>query len=162
MKSLLIVSVLGLIISSSIVLAHGDMHSKKVEKSAVTAEQKAFGIAGDSRKVSRTIEVDMNDAMRFTPNALTIKQGETIRFVVKNTGKMMHEMVIGTPQELKEHAELMKKFPDMEHSEPYMTHVKPGGQEEIIWRFNKSGEFQFACLIPGHFEAGMVGAILVK
>ncbi|HVK55729.1 MAG TPA: cupredoxin family protein [Burkholderiales bacterium] len=161
MKSFFIASILGLVVASSMAFAHGDMHSKKAEKT-VKAEQKAFGIAGDAKTVSRTIEVDMSDAMRFTPNALSIKQGETIRFVVKNTAKMMHEMVIGTPQELKEHAELMRKFPDMEHSEPYMAHVKPAGKEEIIWTFNKPGEFQFACLIPGHFEAGMVGAISVK
>ena len=58
-------------------------------------------------------------------------------------------MVLGTPEELKEHAELMKKFPEMEHDEPHMAHVKPGKSGEIVWQFTKAGEFQFACLHPG-------------
>ena len=66
-------------------------------------------------------------------------------------------MVLGTKKAIAEHAELMKKFPDMEHSDPNMAHVKPGKSGEIVWQFTKAGEFQFACLQPGHFEAGMVG-----
>lgn len=69
-------------------------------------------------------------------------------------------MVLGTAEELKKHAELMKKFPGMEHEEPHMTH-KPGKSGEI-WQFTQAGEFQFACLIPGHFEADMVGKVTVK
>ena len=71
-------------------------------------------------------------------------------------------MVIGTADELKKHAEQMRKFPEMEHEEAYMAHVKPGKSGEIVWQFTKAGEFQFACLIPGHFEAGMVGKVTVK
>lgn len=100
--------------------------------------------------------------MRFSPAVLNVKLGETIRFRLKNTGKTMHEMVIGTLPDLKEHAEVMKKFPDMEHEEPYMAHVKPGATEEIVWQFNRPGEFTYACLIPGHFEAGMIGKAIVK
>ncbi|MBA3505436.1 MAG: cupredoxin family protein [Betaproteobacteria bacterium] len=146
------------------VLAHGDSHGKpavKVKK-AVKAEQKPFGIAGNPTKVSRTVNMDASDEMRFSPAVLNVKLGETIRFRLKNTGKTMHEMVIGTLPDLKEHAELMKKFPDMEHEEPYMAHVKPGATEEIVWQFNRAGEFNYACLIPGHFEAGMIGKAIVK
>jgi uncharacterized cupredoxin-like copper-binding protein len=75
---------------------------------------------------------------------------------------VMHELVIGTQKELAEHAALMKRFPNMEHEEPYMAHVAPGKTGEIIWTFNQAGDFDFACLLPGHFEAGMVGKILVK
>jgi uncharacterized cupredoxin-like copper-binding protein len=74
----------------------------------------------------------------------------------------MHEMVLGTLAELREHGELMKKFPDMEHDEPYMAHVKPGNTEDIVWQFTRPGEFYYACLIPGHFEAGMIGKIAVR
>jgi uncharacterized cupredoxin-like copper-binding protein len=81
--------------------------------------------------------------------------------VIRNAGKVLHEMVIGTEAELAEHAALMKKFPAMEHDEPYMTHVKPAAQGQMVWNFNRPGTFQFACLIPGHFEAGMKGTILV-
>ena len=104
----------------------------------------------------------MSDAMRYSPAALTIKQDETVRFDVRNNGKVMHEMVLGTMKELKEHAELMKKHPGMEHDEPYMAHVAPGKTERIVWQFTKPGEFYYGCLIPGHFEAGMVGKINVR
>ena len=140
---------------------HGDAkHGKKVAK-PISTEEKEFGREGDPKKVSRTVEIDMSDKMRFTPAALTVKRGDTVRFVAKNSGKQMHEMVIGTVKELKEHAELMKKHPGMEHDEPYMAHVAPGKKAEIIWQFTKAGEFNFGCLIPGHFEAGMIGSIKV-
>jgi uncharacterized cupredoxin-like copper-binding protein len=100
--------------------------------------------------------------MRFTPASLTVRQGETVKFVVRNGGKVMHEMVIGTMKELKEHAELMKKHPTMEHDEPFGTHVAPGKTGAIVWKFTKPGEFHFGCLVPGHFEAGMIGQITVQ
>ena len=105
--------------------------------------------------------MDMSDEMRFSRRA-RVKHGETVRFVVANKRQVLHEMVIGTLAELKEHAELMKKFPDMEHDEPYMAHVKPGATQEIVWQFNRAGEFHFACLVAGHFEAGMVGKVIVR
>ena len=125
-------------------------------------EKTDFGQEGDPRKVTRTIEVDMSDAMRFTPSDITVKLGETVRFVVANKGAVLHEMVIGTAQELREHAEQMKKFPDMEHDAPYMAHVKAGMSSDIVWQFTRPGEFHFACLVPGHFEAGMVGKVTVR
>jgi uncharacterized cupredoxin-like copper-binding protein len=142
--------------------AHGEAHGKKSGKpAALNPEEKVFGKQGDPKRIDRTIHVDMNDRMRFTPATVSVKQGETIRFIVKNSGKVMHEFVLGTIAELKEHAELMKKFPDMEHDEPYMAHVPPGKTETIVWHFTKAGEFHFGCLLPGHFEAGMVGKVNV-
>lgn len=129
---------------------------------ATKVEQRAFGREGDPRKVTRTIQVDMSDAFRFTPADVVVKRGETVKFVVGNSGRQLHEMVIGTAAELKEHAEMMKKFPNMEHADANMAHVKAGAKGEIVWQFNKAGEYQFACLIPGHFEAGMVGKGVVK
>lgn len=141
--------------------AHGDQtHAQKGFDPAVM-EQKTFGIAGDPSKATRIIRIAMSDRMRFTPDQITIRQGETVKFVVANRGKTMHEMVIGTMAELKEHAEMMKKFPEMEHEEPYMAHVGAGKGEELVWTFNRVGDFHFACLIPGHFDAGMVGSIKV-
>ena len=143
--------------------AHGDeTHAKPRKFDAAKVEPTAFGQQGDPKKVTRTIKVDMADTMRFTPAEVTVKRGETVKFVATNKGQVLHEMVIGTAEDLKQHAELMKKFPGMEHDEPHMTHVKPGRRGEIVWRFTKPGEFQFACLIPGHFEAGMVGKVTVK
>jgi uncharacterized cupredoxin-like copper-binding protein len=140
--------------------SHGDAHAPGKPAAAVK-EQKPWGIAGEPAR-ARTIEVRMNDAMRFEPSRIEVREGETIRFVVRNTGKVLHEMVIGTPDELAAHAALMKKHPGMEHDEPYMSHVAPRKRGAIVWNFNRPGTFQFACLIPGHFEAGMVGTIVVS
>ena len=130
-------------------------------KAGSVKEQKDWGIAGDAKAVKRTITLAMSDTMRFTPDQIDVKQGETVKIILKNNGAVMHEFVIGTKSELDEHAALMLKFPTMEHSEPYMAHVAPGKTGEIIWNFNKVGNFDFACLIAGHYQAGMVGKISV-
>ncbi len=146
--------------ASTFAFAHTDAtHAKK--SGPVKKEQKEWGIAGDANAVTRTITINMSDNMRFTPDKIDVKQGDTIKFVIKNTGKVMHEMVIGTKKELDEHAALMVKFPGMEHEEPYMAHVGPGKSSQIVWTFNKAGNFDFACLIAGHYQAGMVGKINV-
>ena len=146
--------------ASAASFAHGDKEHAK-GAAPLKMEQKEWGIGGHSKAVKRTVEIRMADNMRFTPDLIEVKQGETIRFVVFNNGKVMHEFVLGTKKELDEHAELMKKFPDMEHDEPYMAHVGPGKKGEIVWNFNKVGVFDFACLLPGHYQAGMVGKIKV-
>jgi uncharacterized cupredoxin-like copper-binding protein len=144
--------------------SHGGSHEKKAaaKPAQVNAEEHAFGRAGDPKKAARTIQVGMDDTMHFTPGDLVLKKGETVKFVVRNDGKIMHEMVIGTMKELKEHAELMRKFPNMEHDEPYMAHVAPGKHDQLVWQFTRAGEFFYACLIPGHLEAGMIAKIKVK
>ena len=138
-------------------------HEKEAPKKStvVKNEQKEWGIAGDAKAVKRTIKLSMSDTMRFTPDKIEVKQGETVRITLTNDGKILHEMVIGTKKVLDEHAALMVKFPTMEHDEPYMAHIPPGKTGEIIWTFNKAGEFDFACLIAGHYQAGMVGKITV-
>ena len=164
---------------------HGESgHGKPKAVDYSKAEETAFGRAGNPKKVDRTIRIGMNDTMHFTAAAsarperttdvrmadrehamaghIVLKRGETVRFVVRNDGKLMHEMVIGTIKELKDHAELMKRFPGMEHDEPYMAHVAPGKEGEIVWQFTRAGEFHYACLVPGHMEAGMIAKITVK
>jgi uncharacterized cupredoxin-like copper-binding protein len=140
--------------------AHTDKpHAHKA--GPVRKEQKDWGIAGDAKNAKRSIAVGMADNMRFTPDRIQVRQGETLKFVVRNTGKVMHEFVIGTKAENAQHAEMMAKFPNMEHDEPYMAHVPPGKTGEIVWTFNRAGEFEFACLIAGHYQAGMVGTVQV-
>ncbi|MEA3195162.1 MAG: hypothetical protein QOD26_3495 [Betaproteobacteria bacterium] len=126
-----------------------------------SAQDKPFGRAADPRAATRTVRIDMSDAMRFVPAAIRIKRGEVVRFVPTNRGQVMHEMVLGTLEDLKQHAELMRKYPHMQHEEPHMAHVAPGKSGEIVWQFTRAGEFYYACLIPGHFEAGMVGRVIV-
>ena len=116
---------------------------------------------GGTARDSRLVNVDMTDTMRFNPSSIRVKQGDTIRFVVKNSGQLKHEFVLGTEKELKEHYEVMKKFPEMEHADPNMVTVAPGKTGDVIWRFTKAGRVDFACLQPGHYDAGMKGAISV-
>lgn len=125
-------------------------------------EEAAAGKPGDLKKVSRSIRVSMSDKMRYTPSRINVKRGETIKFMVKNVGKIKHEIVIGSMAELKEHAELMRKFPDMEHAEPNQLTLDPGKSGILVWQFTKAGTVDFACLQPGHFEAGMVGKVAVS
>ena len=148
-----------LLAGGSPAFAHDDDHHKADEHEGHAT---ALGEPGDPGQASRTIDVEMSDAMRFSPASIKVKRGETIKFVVRNTGQLKHEMVLGTIKELKEHAALMQKFPDMEHADPNMVTVEPGKTGELVWRFTRAGTFDFACLQPGHFEAGMVGKVSVK
>lgn len=164
-KNILSFLTLALVVVSGTAHAHGGMKHDEVKHEAsapVVKEQKPWGIAGDRTGVSRTVTITMADNMRFTPDTLRVKRGDTVRLELHNDGRMLHEMVIGTQAVLDEHAALMRKFPDMEHDEPYMAHVEPGETGEIVWHFNRAGDFDFACLIPGHYEAGMVGRIIVR
>lgn len=121
----------------------------------------AIGKPGVAAKASRTVDIVMNDTMRYTPSSITVKQGETVRFAIRNAGQVKHELSLGTEKELLEHLEQMKKFPDMEHDEPGKVSLAPGKQGEIVWQFTKAGSVNFACLIPGHYEAGMRGTVQV-
>lgn len=148
--------------ASGAVRAHAEDHEQKDKAAApISTEETSFGRQGDPKQVTRTIRVDMYDTMRFSPEQIRVKEGETIKFVVRNKGKLMHELVLGTMDELKAHGEAMKKHPEMEHDEPFMAHVKPGRSESLVWQFTRAGNFHFACLLPGHFEAGMTGKIKV-
>lgn len=160
MKMIQILTAAALLCFSALASAHGDSHADK-KSATVKKEQKPWGIAGNPAAAKRTIEIKMLDKMRFEPDLIQVKQGETVKLVMTNTGAVLHELVIGTKKDLEEHAALMRKFPNMEHDEPYMAHVSPGKTGQIVWNFNRAGEFDFACLIPGHYDVGMVGKIKV-
>lgn len=160
-RNLIIAAAASLLASTGRVLAHGD-EKHPAKAGPVKKEQKDWGIAGDAVQAKRSIDVGMADTMRFTPDRIAVKLGETVRFVARNDGKVMHEFVIGTKAENEKHAALMLKFPNMEHDEPYMAHVPPGKTGQIVWTFNRAGQFEFACLIAGHYQSGMVGMITVS
>ena len=151
----LIVTVLSVALTTSTVFAAGN-------HAGGHADSDAIGKPGKATNAKRTVKVEMLDTMRFNPQSITVKQGETIKFVVKNSGKVKHEMVLGTEKELKEHAEVMKKNPEMEHDDANQITVQPGKSGEIIWQFTKAGKVNFACLQPGHYDAGMAGIVTVN
>jgi uncharacterized cupredoxin-like copper-binding protein len=149
------VSSLVLAVGSVQVAAEGDHHLK-------AAHDYAFGSPGDPSRASSTVEIDVTDGMRFTPPSVTVKKGEPIRFVVKNSGPLKHEMVLDTFRELREHTVLMAKCPEMEQRNPNQLTLEPGQTGELVWQFTKVGTFDFVCLRPTHFDAGMRGRIVVN
>ncbi len=152
-RMLPVVAALTLALLSQVSFAH-DEHAHGHDSDAI-------GKPGLATASTRTVNVTMTDNMRFTPSNITAKQGETIRFVIKNAGGIKHEFVLGTEKELKEHYELMKKYPEMEHSDPNMITLAGGQSGEVVWQFTKAGKIDFACLQPGHYDAGMKGKVSV-
>jgi uncharacterized cupredoxin-like copper-binding protein len=123
------------------------------------------GEPGDPNKPARVVEVKMFEGggkMGFAPARIEVRRGEQIRFVLANNGEEDHEFVLATVAENRKHAEVMKKNPNMEHDDPNGKRLMPHGSSEIVWKFTKRGEFEFACLIPGHYEKGMFGKVIVK
>jgi uncharacterized cupredoxin-like copper-binding protein len=146
-------------------------------------EEKLYGRAADPGRADRTVRIEMSDQMRFSPALVEAKRGETVRFVVVNRGAVMHEMVLGTMDDLRQHAEVMKKMEESAqhgsghqmggnhgsghhaaehvHAAPGMVHLAPGKSSQFGWEFTHAGEFYYGCLIPGHFDAGMIGKVNV-
>jgi uncharacterized cupredoxin-like copper-binding protein len=125
----------------------------------------AAGEPGDSATPSRTVEVTMsegNGTMTYAPAEIDVRTGEQIRFIVKNVGTLKHEFFLDSFKHNASHKVEMQKNPEMEHDDPNAQSIEPGQQKEILWRFSKPGTFEFACLIPGHYEAGMHGKVVVK
>lgn len=151
-RPLLPVLLLGGLISSPPLLADAG-HSP--------GKSSSIGVPAGPDAKARTVVVTMDDTMRFAPANIEVATGEVIRLVVRNRGKLTHELVLGRIAELKAHAELMQRFPGMEHDEPNMVSVAPGGEAELRWKFTRRGTVDFACLVPGHYEAGMRGRLRV-
>jgi uncharacterized cupredoxin-like copper-binding protein len=123
------------------------------------------GEPGDPRKAFRVVEVTMQEnqgTMSYQPSEVNVKRGEQIKFVIANAGLLAHEFILANSADNLKHAALMKKYPDMDHDDPNGKTVRPGAKAEILWRFTKTGTFEFSCLIPGHREAGMIGTVTVK
>lgn len=158
LRALGLIAVLSGVAVTPAVWAHGDEHidpNMRVDN-PIVAPESPYGRQGMTREVTRTIDISMSDMMRFTPDSLNVKQGETVRLRIKNEGSAPHDFVLGTKAKIAEHAELMK-----EHADASIARVEPGKTAEIIWKFTKPGNFLYACLIPGHWDAGMQGTVTV-
>lgn len=126
------------------------------------AHESSLGAPVAPAKARRTIAIAMDDSMRYEPAEIRVKRGEPVRIVATNRGRLPHEIVLGERADLEAHAKRMREHPHMEHHDANMLHVPPGETREMGWRFTRRGEFLYGCLQPGHFEAGMVGRILVE
>lgn len=123
------------------------------------------GEPGNPKQRSRTIQVAMKEVdgkMIYLPARLELRKGEQIKFVLRNSGEVDHEFVLATTEENLKHAQEMQDNPDMAHEEPNARRLAPAKSAGLLWRFTKSGEFEYGCLLPGHREAGMIGKIIVK
>ena len=129
-------------------------------------EEMAVGIPGNAGHVDRTVEVSMIETddgeMLFEPRDLAFREGETVRLVISNDGEQDHEFVLDTAEANQKHKATMERFPEMEHDDPNAVRLEPGKTGEIVWTFANDGTFEFACLIPGHYEAGMHGPMVVN
>ena len=159
MKALKFIAACALLVSATASFSHENAGHHG--HAAAAPQQQDWGLAGQAGKATRTITLRMTDDMRFTPSHFSVKQGETVRLRVENKGQVLHEVVLGTQASLDEHAAMMRQHPNMEHGEAYMAHVKPGRKDDLVWNFNRAGKFDFACLVAGHFEAGMRGSFTV-
>ncbi len=152
-------------IGSMTLLAHGPSGQQGHSGHHHSSGAAAYGKPGDPQKKARLVVVtmkEMDGAMLFEPARIEVRKNEQIRFRLENVGVLEHEFLLGTPDEIEEHAKMMKAMPDMKHDDPNSKQVAPKATGEILWHFTNAGEFDFACLIPGHREAGMSGKIIVK
>lgn len=124
-------------------------------------ESYSAGEPGNPGEPSRTIEIEM-DEMTYEPIRIEVKRGEQIHFVLRNAGTEDHEFLLATTRENLKHAEVMKKYPHMEHDDPNGVRVAPKKSAEILWKFTKTGVFEYSCLIPNHRDYGMIGHVTVK
>lgn len=125
----------------------------------------AAGEPGDPSKPARTVEMTMSEGdgtMIYAPSEVDVHMGEQIKFIIKNVGTLKHEFFLDSFEHNAHHKIEMQKNPEMEHDDPNAQSVEPGKQVEILWKFSKAGTFEFACLVPGHYEAGMHGKVVVK
>ena len=139
------------------VFAHTELHGEEEpEHEQVVTD---FGGFHSALVPTRTIEVKMYDSMKFEPSVIDVKANETIKFLVFNSGELDHEFMFGTQEVVTAHAELMKTHPNIPHEDPFMIHLKSNEVGYLVWQFSSPGTFPFACLIPGHYDAGMKGSI---
>ena len=132
---------------------------------AHAGEHFSAGEPGDPTKPFRIVRISIQDGkggMGYTPQSLEVHLGEQIKFIIWNDGIYNHEFILASTADNLKHAALMKKYPDMQHDDPNGKRVAPHKQSEILWKFTKVGEFEYACLIPKHYEYGMFGKIVVK
>ncbi|TKR56382.1 hypothetical protein D7I39_03235 [Allopusillimonas ginsengisoli] len=164
MNKLMLVFVLAFlpieILASGVNDARGSSKSRH-DVTSSHAKSTTIGRPGDLAKVNKTVTIVVNDTVHFTPSLINVNAGDIVLFMVKNTGKFSHEMVIGSMSELRAHAALMQKAHSVAHTQPNMITLNPGQQRNVIWQFVQPGKTDFACLVDWHLKFGTLGEIQV-
>ncbi len=123
-----------------------------------STRMKSMGRAGKASEVDRTIRIEARDTL-FNVKQIHVRAGETFRFIITNKGELPHEFGIASAEEHEEHRAMMREMPDMKHEDPNLVTIEPGQTKELIWKFGRSSDLEFACDLPGHAEQGMTGII---
>jgi uncharacterized cupredoxin-like copper-binding protein len=159
------ITAVGILLASSAAILATDVAMPITASAHEDHGRFSAGQPGDPRKPARVVKIKMFEGsgkMGFEPALIEVRKGEQVRFVLQNDGEEDHEFVLATVAENRKHAEVMKKHPDMEHDDPNAKRLTPHGNSELVWKFTKRGEFEFACLIPDHYDKGMFGKVIVK
>jgi uncharacterized cupredoxin-like copper-binding protein/Cu/Ag efflux protein CusF len=165
MKNLLLTTAFSFALAAPVFAAGAHSGGHDGDHAADHDAKMLIGTPGKAEDVDRTLDVTMRETddgeMIFEPAEFDINPGETIRFNVKNDGELEHEFVIDTVEQNVVHKAMMAEY-DMEHDDPNSVRLDEGKSGEVIWTFANEGTFEFACLIPGHYESGMHGPITVS
>jgi Cu+-exporting ATPase len=136
--------------AAALFFARGDM-----------SQQSSMGVvAADSRPVTRTINIETTDALRFSPDRISVNAGDTVAFEISNSGVLPHEFFVGTPAEQQAHETEMSATSSM-MNEPNAVDVPASGTARLIYTFDQPGTLEYGCHVPGHYSAGMFGTITV-
>ncbi len=159
-------SLSALILVSALIATVPAMANEGGEHHHTEADAAAFGKPGDTTNVDRTITIVATE-IEFDVKNVTVKAGETVRFILVNKGEQSHELSIGSADEMAEHRQMMVDMAGMDmrkmhHAEGNSVSTEPGETKELIWQFGKAGAYEFSCNYPGHSEIGMVGPLVVK
>ncbi|WP_448325937.1 cupredoxin domain-containing protein [Sulfitobacter sp. M13] len=124
-----------------------------------------IGKPGNGAEITRTIAINIKETasgyMLFEPDAISIENGSVVRFVIRNPGALDHEFFLGSFNEIEKHQIWMRNHPDMKHQDANAVAIPSGETAELVWKFSSKTNLEFACLIPGHRDAGMWGVIIV-
>ncbi|MCX7568252.1 plastocyanin/azurin family copper-binding protein [Sulfitobacter sp. F26169L] len=124
-----------------------------------------IGKPASGKETTRTIEINIEETksgyMLFDPDAIHIKEGAVVRFVINNFGDLDHEFFLGSFDEIKKHQQWMREHPEMKHEDPNAVSIPSGSSKTLDWNFSSKTNLEFVCLVPGHREAGMFGVIMV-
>lgn len=145
---------------------HAPDHHAHADHAFAAGDPGDPGDLGDPGRPARVVPVTMREMedgrMAFFPADLQVVAGEQVRFVLRNAGRTDHEFILDTAAHNAEHKLAMQRDPGMMHRDPNGTTVAPAATQDLVWRFTKPGTYEFACLIPGHYEAGMHGQVSVR
>ncbi len=109
------------------------------------------GFVPGTTSAPRVVHIVASPDLRFYPDVVTVEQGETITFEVTTMGPISHEFMVGPAADVAAD----------KAGTPEIADIGMMATKSLTYAFTGPGPFAFACHAPGHYEAGMKGAIVV-